>query len=143
MDPSQPPRNSTRARKAHPPKKPSYEPIPRTTSKLVPGANRHRSKVKRIRGNRAGRLRVNPAPSPEAMAATELFGIRRKLELIQSCTQVVGFALGQQNCELDTDASRILNFHVADALMDQIERIDVLLGRRRTHEGVEEDRGAS
>jgi hypothetical protein len=63
----------------------------------------------------------------DGVPSSDLYTIRRKLELIQSCTQVVGCALREQNCELDGDAARILSFHVTDALMDQIESIDSLL----------------
>jgi hypothetical protein len=70
----------------------------------------------------------------DGVPETELRGVRQKLELIQSCTQLVGFALNEQNSDLDSDAARVLGFHVTDALQDQIERIDCLLGDTSSNE---------
>jgi hypothetical protein len=139
------PRDSIRASKGLSAKSNNHQrkPAPPKRSKLSTAREALRD-AERIRGSRtAKRLRIKPRPPLEATAGTELYGIRRKLELIQSCAQVVGFALGEQNCDLDSDAARILSSHVTDALMDQIERIDRLLGRGEpTYKGIVEDGGA-
>ena len=77
----------------------------------------------------------------DGIPATELHEIRRRLELILSCTQVVGFALSEQNCQLDIDAARILGRHVTDALHVQIMKLDRLLGRDVDEDDIEEGEG--
>jgi hypothetical protein len=62
------------------------------------------------------------------MPTTVLNYIRKNLELIQSAAIVVAHALREQNVELDDDAADVLRRHVSDALQDQIESIDSLLG---------------
>jgi hypothetical protein len=64
----------------------------------------------------------------EGVPATELRHIRNKLEVIQSSAIVVAYALIEQNAEVDDEAARVLRNHVSDALEDQIENIDSLLG---------------
>jgi hypothetical protein len=114
------PRNSTRARKAHPPKKPRCKPAHRKSSKPRMGA--------------AGWPYVSPT-----QAVRELRAIRNKLRLIISSVIVVEHALLHQNVELDGDTARILRIHVGDALQGEIEQIDGLLGENDE----DEDGGAS
>jgi hypothetical protein len=89
--------------------------------------------AKRVGATKAAeRLRVSPTQAVREMRdgvpATALRHIRRNLELIQSVAIVVAHALREQNVELDDDAADVLRRHVSDALQDQIEGMDSLLG---------------
>ena len=125
-------RSSKAKRKPSPPRSPKF----RTVADVL-------RRAKRIRGTKAAkRLRVSPQQVlreiRDGVPSTELHEIRRRLELILSCTQVVGFALSEQNCQLDIDAARILGTHVTDALHVQIMKIDRLLGRDVDEDDIEE-----
>jgi hypothetical protein len=100
--------------------------------------------AKRIRAAKAAeQLRASPTQAVHEMRdgvlATELHGIRRKLKLAQSCSQVLGAALRDQNCGLDSDAADILATHVTDALHIQIMKIDRLLGHDVDEDDIDED----
>jgi hypothetical protein len=117
----------------------------------------HKSKSTRARAARSVRTPPRPrrkpaSPKPsklrtalavremrDGVPATELHGIRRKLKLAQSCSQVLGAALRDQNCGLDSDAADILATHVADALHIQIMKIDRLLGHDVDEDDIKED----
>jgi hypothetical protein len=72
--------------------------------------------------------------------------VRDDLKVACSCAIVVQHALMQQNCELDSDAARVLKRCVGDELDRQIERIDLLLGNvphedQAENDGMEHDTG--
>ena len=60
--------------------------------------------------------------------ASALCDLRTSLRLIQSSVIVVRHALMEQKCLVDDDAARVLRVHVGDALQQQIECIDSVLG---------------
>ena len=130
MGPSRP-RNSTRARKAHAPKKPRRKlvnPLLRKAANAFRKAHEHHERAEAIfkaaQAAEPARTEQEPLP-PTGVALRE---IRRELEVICSCAIVVRHALTDQNVELDGDAALVLKRHVSDPLHEQIERISHLLG---------------
>jgi hypothetical protein len=116
MGPSRP-RNSTRARTAHPPKKHRRKPSPRLPKR-------------------------KPAPLSDAerlakgeLPITALRKIRDSLEHINSIELVVGHAIRGQNVLVDSDAADVLKRHGSDALFEQILKINTLLGEEPNEEG--------
>ena len=86
-------------------------------------------------------IRADHRGMPDGVSATELHGIRIRLKLAQSCVRVVGAALTDQNCNLDSDAADILATHVTDVLHIQILKIDRLLGHEVHEDDIEESKG--
>jgi hypothetical protein len=70
------------------------------------------------------------AKSANRAAQKELGEIVRALSQIQSAVVVSVAALRHQNCELDADISSVLQRSVADRIHEQIERLELLSGRR-------------
>ena len=60
----------------------------------------------------------------------QLGEVLKHLQLIQSAVVVAVAALRQQNCELDTDISNVLQRSVADRIQDQIDRLEMLSAPR-------------
>jgi hypothetical protein len=139
------PRNSTRLRPMRSVHKPRRKPAPPKPSKLRKAAGALRDAERVRAAGAAEQFRVSPTQAVREMRdgvpATALRAIRRCLELIQSSVIVVSHALREQNCELDDDADRVLTRHVSDALMDQIESIDSLLGESPRDDSEEDGQG--
>ena len=108
-------RNSTRVRKAHPPKKPRHKSARLKPSKVSAAKGPHASPTRFVREMR------------DRIPTRDLIEISYTLKLIQSCAQVVGHALIGQNCEIDRDAGRVLRRYIVDGLLDPIRSIDKLL----------------
>lgn len=100
--------------------------------------NRSRKKTTRTTTRTSAK---KPTPPRDRRHATELSGIRHKLKIAQSCARVVGAALRDQNCELDSNAADVLDTHVTDALHIQILKVDRLLGHDVNEDDIEEDEG--
>ena len=108
------PRNSTRARKAR-----SVKSAPKTRGK--PPATSMRSK------RRSAPDLPSVVHRSLTVPAITLVSLRSRLNIILSSARVVASALRAQNCEVNGDAAGTMNFHVVDALSDQIKKLDSLL----------------
>ena len=109
MGPSRP-RNSTRARKAHPPKKPRRKSGPPTPSQP--------------------RAASGPA-RPDGVLASALRDIHRKLEIAGAVAYICAGHLIEAGGE-EHDVGLVLRRCVGDEIDRQMEEIDRLLGRERT-----------
>jgi len=125
---------STRARKAHPLKKNRRKPA----NKPSPEAMRARLAERQPADTDSAAVDTL-REMRDGVPVTELYGIRHKLKLAQSCVRVVEVALRDQNCELDSNAADILSAHVTDAMHIQIMKIDRLLGRDVDKDDIEEN----
>lgn len=108
MGPSKRPRDSTRARKAHPPKKPRHKPVP-------PLSKPHRARA--VTAGREGCV----------VPAGTLRGMKTCLDRICSVAIVVAHALSEQNALLDADSADVLRWYVSDPLHEQVLLIERLI----------------
>ena len=148
MGPSTRPRNSTRVHKAHPPQKPQSQPLNpllRKAANAFRKAHEHHERAEAIfkAAQAAEPVRADQRNVLDGVSVDELSGIQRKLKLVLSCSQVTGFALREQNCNLDREAADILATHVSDVLHVQILKLDRLLGREVDNDDIEEGEGGA
>jgi hypothetical protein len=117
MGPSTRPRNDTRARKAHPPKKPRRKPAPE------PSAG--------DRGRRAeGILKAARAAEPvrkDGAPTKTLQLVQAGLETASALVSVCAEALEAQAADSDTDVAIVLQRCALDTLGRQMDRIELLL----------------
>ena len=153
MGPSTRPRNDTRVRKTHPPKKPPRKPAAQSPERAKRKERALREGIKGfLAADQIARDAVHHLPEPtlkpprtrrDGVPADELHEIRRRLKLVQSCALVVGAALKDQNVGLDSEAADILGTHVTDALHIQLMKLDRLLGREVDDDDIEEGEGGA
>ena len=132
---SRPKRRNTRLGgnrpRTHPTPKARRKPVPPKPSKFHTAADVRRDAVGFRATGSAEQFRVSPTQAVREMRdgvpATALRQIQDRLELIRATAIVVGHALKEQNCELDTDAARVLMRHVSDALTAEMIEIGLLI----------------
>ena len=147
MGPSRP-RNSTRLRKTRSASKPRREPVNpllRQAANAFRKAHEHHERAEAIfkAAQAAEPARADQRNVLDGVSVDELSWIQRKLKLVLSCSQVTGFALREQNCNLDREAADILATHVSDVLHIQILKLDGLLGRKVHKDDIEEGEGGA
>jgi hypothetical protein len=124
-------RNSTRARKAHPLKKPRRKPVPAKPPKLRDGLTGGGALRPPILPRIAEQHRSSATEALQELRGVahevDLRRIHSKLEGVLSAVIVVQHALMENNCEIDDDAADVLRIS-SDELDRQIEQIEILLG---------------
>lgn len=74
------------------------------------------------------------ARRPILLAGTEARFVPLRLRYLRSVILTAAVALSSQNADYDDDISRTLIFGVANPLLDEIEKLEKILGKEAPHE---------